>query len=418
MPERENRPRILCWPADTQAILDLEARLAHYGFDLEAAGSLTDLLVALRTGAAALLVDWEWLQRRPDQDREDLARALGDTALVCLSRDGGMAARLQALRYGAQGYVTLPLEGDQLLETLDRLTSRGEEPAGRVLVVDDSSSSAAYYQRALIQAGLQARTLTDPMRLLDSMLELPPDLILMDVYMPGANGEELVRILRQQDAWLGIPILFLSAETDPHKQRQALALGADEFLMKTLAPDLVVSAVKTRLARYRRLRRLMVRDGLTGLLCQNHFRERLGLELSRERRLGKPLSLARLEIDHLQRVNDSHGAATGDRVLRSLARLLRQRLRGSDFVGRYVRDEFAVALPDTPVNEARQLLDQVRETFAGLPQSHQDGVFHCSFSAGLAVPRSDEDSDALLRQAGLALRDACQAGRNRVVVRS
>lgn len=411
-----NQYHLLLWPAEARMVMEVSQQLAAYGFTPDTPGSLTELLVRLRGGAHALLVDWEQVRAQTAEDRDALARALGATPLICLSRDGGLAARLAAVRFGCQGYVVLPADSAQLPDTLDRLLARDAGDGGRVLIIEDSPSSATFYSRALQQAGLQARVITNPMQVLDSLQELPPELILMDMYMPGASGEELARVIRQQDAYLGIPIVYLSAESDPVRQREAMAQGGDEFLEKTIPPDLLVSAVKTRIARYRRLRRLIVRDSLTGLLNHSHFKERLRVELARCRRGNKPLTLAMLDIDHFKRVNDSHGHPTGDRVLRGLARLLRQRLRGTDLIGRYGGEEFAIALPDTLPDMAVGVLNNLRELFANMPQSSRETVFHCAFSAGVAQCSPEQDSETLLHLADQALYRAKQGGRNRVVL--
>lgn len=407
---------LLLWPGQSRMVLEVGQQLTAYGYAPDTPGSLTDLLLRLRGGAHALLVDWDQVREQTPADRDALTRALGATALICLSRDGGLAARLAGARFGCQGYVVLPADSAQLPDTLDRLIAQDMGEAGRVLIIEDSPSSATFYSRALQQAGLQTRVITNPMQVLDSLQELPPELILMDVYMPGASGEELARVIRQQDAWLGIPIVYLSAESDPVRQREAMAQGGDEFLEKTIPPELLISAVKTRIAHYRRLRRLIVRDSLTGLLNHSHFKERLRVELARCRRGNKPLTLAMLDIDHFKQVNDNYGHPTGDRVLRALARLLRQRLRSTDMIGRYGGEEFAIALPDTQPEEAVGLLNALRELFANMPQSNRDTVFQCTFSAGAASYSPERNSESLLRQADQALYRAKQEGRNRVVV--
>lgn len=407
---------LLLWPGHSRMVLEVGQQLTAYGYAPDTPGSLTDLLLRLRGGAHALLVDWDQVREQSPADREALTRALGATPLICLSRDGSLAARLAGARFGCQGYVVLPADSAQLPDTLDRLIAQDMGDAGRVLIIEDSPSSATFYSRALQQAGLQTRVITNPMQVLDSLQELPPELILMDVYMPGASGEELARVIRQQDAYLGIPIVYLSAESDPVRQREAMAQGGDEFLEKTIPPELLISAVKTRIAHYRRLRRLIVRDSLTGLLNHSHFKERLRVELARCRRGHKPLTLAMLDIDHFKQVNDNYGHPTGDRVLRALARLLRQRLRSTDMIGRYGGEEFAIALPDTQPEEAVALLNTLRELFANMPQSNRDTVFQCTFSAGAATYTPEQDSESLLRQADQALYRAKQEGRNRVVV--
>ncbi|HRH80554.1 MAG TPA: diguanylate cyclase [Thiobacillaceae bacterium] len=419
MPDGPERRRWILWPGDSPLVMEAGHSLTAHGQPPESLGTLTDLLVALRGGkVSALLADWDLLQRQPAEDRQALAAALGATPLVCLSRDDGLVSRLAAARYGSRGYLRLPLSRERLLAALECCLNGQAEEDGLVLIVDDSASSASFHARVLEQAGLRAQVITDPLRVLEGLRELPPDLILMDVYMPGASGDELVRVIRQEESFVHIPILYLSVESDPVRQRQAMALGGDEFLCKPIPPELLVSAVRTHLSRARSLRRRMTSDSLTGLLGRAHFNDRLGLELARARRTGRPLNLVLLDIDHRRRIRDMHGQAAFERVVRGLARQLRQRLRGTDLLGHRGEGSFAVAMPDTTREQALRVMNEVREVFSSLPQSDGERVFQCSFSAGLAESAAEADRDSLLEQAGQALREAKQGGRNRVVLGS
>jgi PleD family two-component response regulator len=143
--------------------------------------------------------------------------------------------------------------------------------------------------------------------------------------MPGASGQEIAKVIRQQDAYLSIPIVFLSAESDIGRQREAMSLGGDEFLHKPIQPEHLVSAVRSRVIRYRALRALMVRDSLTGLLNHTSYKERLRAEVARAKRQNKMLSVAIIDIDHFKNVNDTYGHPAGDRVIKNLSRLLKQR---------------------------------------------------------------------------------------------
>jgi len=272
----------------------------------------------------------------------------------------------------------------------------------------------AFYAAHLSAAGFVTQTLTDPMQALDALADSPPELILLDMNMPGASGQELARVIRQQDAYLSIPIVFLSAESDVGRQREAMSTGGDEFLQKPIEPEHLISAVKSRVIRYRALRALMVRDSLTGLLNHTSFKERLRAEVARARRLGKTLSVGLIDLDHFKRVNDSHGHPAGDRVIRNLSRLLRQRLRGADVIGRYGGEEFAVALVDTSLESAHHVLDAIRKSFAAIGQKAGNAEFHCTFSAGLAQMPPCEDADSLIQSADEALYRAKRGGRDRI----
>jgi diguanylate cyclase (GGDEF)-like protein len=122
-----------------------------------------------------------------------------------------------------------------------------------------------------------------------------------------------------------------------------------------------------------------------------------------------------LDIDHFKKVNDSHGHPMGDRVIKSLALFLKQRLRKTDFIGRYGGEEFAIVMPDTDLNAARQVLDEIRQRFAEVHYPAQPQDLCCTFSAGVVAMSNDCDSLIMAARADEALYRAKHAGRNQVL---
>ncbi|MFA5083481.1 MAG: diguanylate cyclase, partial [Hydrogenophilaceae bacterium] len=237
----------------------------------------------------------------------------------------------------------------------------------------------------------------------------------MDLYMPGCTGIEAAQVIRQNPAYLNIPIVYLSAETDLAQQMAALRVGGDDFLNKTISDDHLLDAVAIRVERFRTLSNLMGRDSLTGL--HNHIALKLALEseLEHAQRVHATTVFAMLDIDHFKSVNDRFGHPVGDAVIKSLARLLTQRLRKSDIVGRYGGEEFAVILRDTDPARALALLDELRTRFAEVAHSHGGQTFNASFSAGIAHAPPHRGMEALIAAADQALYRAKADGRNRVV---
>lgn len=405
----------LC-PADSPEMREMASQLSHFGYATRLLEDPARLLDAIRDAPpAGVLIDCGALCRQPDPVVIQALRAMAvRLPFTCIAQSGDIGARLEAVRMGCQAYLTRPLDIGCLLDTLDRITAPPQAEAGRVLVVDDSPALVAYYAAHLTGAGFVTQTVTDPMKTLEALADATPELILLDMNMPGASGQELARVIRQQDAYLSIPIVFLSAETDVGRQREAMSLGGDEFLQKPIEPEHLISAVRSRIIRYRALRALMVRDSLTGLLNHTSYKERLRAEVTRARRLNKTLSVGLIDIDHFKNVNDSHGHPAGDRVIRNLSRLLRQRLRGADVIGRYGGEEFAIVLVDTAIEAALGVVDSLREHFAAIEQQAGDIPFRCTFSAGLAQFPPHMDAESLIQAADEALYRSKREGRNRV----
>jgi diguanylate cyclase (GGDEF)-like protein len=285
-----------------------------------------------------------------------------------------------------------------------------------VLIMDDSALSARVHAAILRSAGIEVATVTDPQALLYALTEHNPDLVLMDIYLPGCTGQELAAVIRQQAAYHSMPIVFLSGETDRERQLAALGQGGDDFLTKPVRPAHLIAAVSNRLERARAIRGQMDRDSLTGLLTHAALKESLAREMARARRYSSELSVVMLDVDLFKRVNDTHGHAAGDRVLTSLARLLRQQLRSSDVVGRYGGEEFIVVLPETDSAGAFTVIDRIRAQFASVQHmGAANRPFSVTFSAGVATMAPYAAPEDVLGQADAALYGAKQRGRNCVL---
>lgn len=230
---------------------------------------------------------------------------------------------------------------------------------------------------------------------------------------------------RYRFAWLTISLaLTLMVQRRVAALMTLMQGGVDQFtsalvgLLISLLMLIGVLGLGALFAHMRRQERELVRLATTDVLTQAHNRrhvlELAKQELVRQQRTGRPLSLLVLDLDHFKRVNDTYGHPAGDRVIKNLARLLKQRLRGADVIGRYGGEEFALVLPETPIEAAVSVLDQIRESFAAIEQHAGEGVFRCGFSAGVAQFPSLTDAESLIQAADEALYLSKHGGRNRV----
>lgn len=304
-----------------------------------------------------------------------------------------------------------------LLAKIIELCSNEEESPYRVLVVEDSLTASKVIQRTLARSDIESHAVTDPAQVLTGLREFQPDLILMDMYMPDCTGVEATRVIRQHAEFLSTPVIYLSGDGDMALQVDALRLGGDHFLTKPFNPVFLNAVVKSKIERYRALRRTMLRDGLTGLFNHRTLKEKLAAALATARASGSPLSVAMTDIDHFKSVNDRYGHPMGDQVIRSLAWLLKQRLRKTDIVGRYGGEEFMVILPNSTTQQAFEVLDRIRHDFSLVQYAFEDTWFHTTFSAGVSQFPAMQGAEALIKDADEALYDAKHSGRNCVNIR-
>jgi diguanylate cyclase (GGDEF)-like protein len=401
---------------DEETANHLTLTLATFGYQIQSYKRIAELDQALKTKLPdALILDISL----PDEEQSGLEYIAGFQqslvealpVLVLTSHDS-FDHHLQAVRIGARGYFIKPLNTTALEARLQRLLAVRRREAFRVLIVDDDQLLAEHYALVLQGAGLRAEILLDPSKIYDGLNRFRPDVVLLDVLMPDCSGPELAQLIRLQDEWLSVPIIYLSSETDGERQLAALVKGGDDFLTKPITDTALIVAVFARAQRARQLADMMTKDSLTGLLQHARVKERLSHELQRSERTGEPLSVVMLDIDHFKKVNDSYGHLIGDQVISSLANLLKQQLRKTDIIGRYGGEEFLLILPDCNQQQALGLVEQLRQSFASLPFSFDYQNFHCTFSAGISQAKTSDETDQLIDQADKALYSSKHAGRN------
>ncbi len=345
--------------------------------------------------------------------KHDVARAV---PAVFLSARSDFDARLRAVQAGGQAYLQKPASALDLVAVLDDLTQQQKPEPYRIMIVDDEPEIASYHGLILQSAGMVTYQVSEPTRVLDVLEEFRPDMVLMDMYMPVCTGKDLAQIIRQVPEFVGVPIVYLSSETDKAVQFSAMRIGAEGFMTKPVVPADLIAAVAIRAERMRALRSLMARDSLTGLFNHTTTTQLLESAIANGKRQNGSLCFAMIDIDRFKSINDTYGHPTGDQVILALSRVLQQRLRNSDIVGRYGGEEFAVILQDVSLETAAGLIDGLREDFSRVAFHAGDAKFSCSFSAGIAGFPKHKRMELLREAADKALYQAKRDGRNRVVV--
>ncbi|MCQ4280616.1 diguanylate cyclase [Pseudomonas stutzeri] len=336
--------------------------------------------------------------------------------LLVIGHRADFDSQLAAVRAGAKGFFVRPLDVTQLENSLENILNLQLSEPYRVLIVDDDDDLAARYSLVLRNSQMLVQTLSDPSRLFEVMRDFDPEMVLLDMNMPDFTGIELAQMIRLNDEWLRVPIIYLSAETDINRQMAALLKAGDDFITKPISDNALTAAVFSRVQRARSLSMALSRDSLTGLLKHADIKEQVALEVERAQRSGKPTSVVMLDLDHFKQVNDQYGHAAGDNVIRSLANLMRQRLRRIDSIGRYGGEEFVAVLPDCPAEQAKRIFDEIRLRFAALSFHAGAHTFSVSLSAGISETDGHSSAGAMLELADQALYAAKHNGRNQVQI--
>jgi diguanylate cyclase (GGDEF)-like protein len=249
-----------------------------------------------------------------------------------------------------------------------------------------------------------------------------PDLILLDVMMPGMDGLELCRQLKQLPDARAIPVIFVTGHESLDEETACWNAGGVDFVNKPFNPLTLRNRVNVHLAlkfQADRLREMAFVDGLTGIANRRQFEERLGQEYRRSRRNGTSLALLMIDVDFFKPYNDRYGHQAGDECLRQVAALLRANMnRPGDLAARYGGEEFAFLLPETDAKGARVIAERLVETVRQLNLEHLDSsvaaVLTVSIGAAVLDPDSRDSCEALITQADAQLYRAKKQGRARV----
>ncbi len=300
---------------------------------------------------------------------------------------------------------------------LPAASGQGKDQA-RILVVDDNRAGRKVItdllkdEHVVIQARGGAQGLS-------RVREDLPDLVLLDVRMPGVGGFELLRLLKEDERTRDVPVVFVTAADDLESEEEGLKLGAMDYIVKPFNPSILRARVRNLLTMVRQkklLEKLALLDPLTEIPNRRSLETALDREWQRGLRHGRPLSLAVLDVDFLKEVNDRFGHPEGDRVLKAVAAACQGPLRRPfDLAARFGGDEFALLLPETPAPEAaricRDIMERVRAG-EGLPR---DVALTVSLGGATVAPCPERAPQSLVKEADQALYQAKQAGRNRLV---
>jgi diguanylate cyclase (GGDEF)-like protein len=234
------------------------------------------------------------------------------------------------------------------------------EPPYRVLIVEDDRSQALFAEGVLNGAGIEALVASEPNDVLETMARFRPDLVLMDLHMPGLSGTELTTLIRKHEAFLHTPIVFLTGDPDPEKQFEVLESGADDFLNKPIRPRHLVAAVESRVKRARSLGQERVGDAsrhpLTGLMTRGHLLQRLGNALPSKQRGG----VLFVEIEGFGSLRDRYGYAALERLMTEAGRVLAG-LVGTTPATRLNDNAFLVFSPEAKPDRLEDLARGLRD---------------------------------------------------------
>ncbi|MGD8402470.1 MAG: diguanylate cyclase [Anaerolineales bacterium] len=304
-----------------------------------------------------------------------------------------------------------------------------DKPQANILIVDDVDDNLEILGSLLTFDGYEVQTARNGEDALKQVQDTHPDLILMDVLMPGMSGFELCERLKSRESTKDIPVIFVSSMSDIDSKVNGFKVGGVDYINKPYQHAEIVVRVNTQLTMMRmrqhlekqnaELERLANTDYLTNLYNRRSFFHAAESEYAESIRSGTPLSISLIDLDYFKQVNDTYGHLVGDQVLVHIAKLIRMYSRIRDVAARYGGEEFTILHPSIDKQNAFLIIDRIRKGVEETPFVLDGKQIDVTLSAGVVdtlMCTGCTRIDDVLRMADKALYHAKDTGRNQVVV--
>ena len=378
--------------------------------------------------------------------------AVSHIPVVMVTALSDASDRVQGLEAGADDFLTKPVNDMALFSrvrslvrlkmTMDELKLRrqtGERlgmystegemtvEGAPVLVINDNASDNRHVKRHMGDK-FSLTFEADPEAAIARAREGNPDLIILSLDHRGTDPLRLTSRIRNDAVTRQVPILMIGEESDNERIAKGLELGVTDYLLRPIDGNELTARAKTQVRRKRfqdQLREsveasitMAMTDPLTGLYNRCYLDQHLEMAMQRNRTAGKPLSFLLLDIDHFKVVNDSHGHAAGDKILKQFAERIERSVRGFDLCARFGGEEFVVMMPEADRALAEKVGERLRWAMEveAFETGEDVGAIDVTCSVGGATLRDGEDAPSLMKRADMALYKAKNAGRNKMVM--
>jgi len=289
----------------------------------------------------------------------------------------------------------------------------------KILVVDDNLNNIRLLTDILEDENFTVYTADNGAAVLAMVHKLKPDVILLDIMMPGLDGFEVCKLLKNDFDIKDIPVIMVTAKTEGIDIKKSLEMGAFDYIKKPIDEIEVIARVQSAIQFKQtqdKLKEIAMKDGLTGLYNHALLIELFEKEIDKQQRNNGSISFAMIDIDNFKKINDTYGHISGDTVLKELSNILMSSVRGGDIVGRYGGEEFSIVFPGIDEQNAFQLCERIRKEVEDF--NFEIGIETVKITISIGINFNELkgiiNKREIIQKADEALYRAKHNGRNRV----
>lgn len=295
----------------------------------------------------------------------------------------------------------------------------------KILVVDDDKDNIRLVTRLLQHEGYNVKSAAAGLEAIQLLKDFCPDLVVLDVNMPGLNGFQTLKLIRQREEF--VSVIFLTSNTETGDIIRGLEAGALDYICKPFNPLELVARVKSQLRfkqtqndlreANKKLLSLVDIDDLTGLYNMRSIYDRMNHEIERARRYKHGIAVIMMDMDNFKRVNDNHDHLFGSYVLSEVGQIIKKNIRSVDFAARYGGDEFLICLTQTESLGALRFAERLRKKLAQNEFVNNVDRIHLTASFGVSIidlGKGVLDAHTMVRIADAKLYEAKANGKDRV----
>jgi multidomain signaling protein FimX len=339
--------------------------------------------------------------------------------ILFMSARSDVTARLQALRAGGDGYFSKPIDIEPLIHKLEEIMLSRSTDVERILLVEDDEDLAKHYQLVLQNAGKEVRIVTKPMSTIQELEEFLPNLVLMDINMPGVSGLDLATLINQEGRFIGLPIIFISAANAAEIKARALSIGGDEFLSKPVADQELIEAVNRGLLKSRRMKRTIKqvsrKDPLSGLIHRKSFLADLEQAIAKSDTEQSSAALIYITIESFDAIRAQIGLAELDPLASVLAQRILQPISNNAKASQLAESVYVVLAESSDQIDVPKLAEAIMQSITQTSVSLDPHKIDIQCGIGFSYLSNElTDVTALLADAEHAAAKATKKGVNQI----